>query len=470
MNARKIAAFAVGPIGSAALGLLIVPFTAWYFPAEDVGRIAMLQVAISFCLLLFSLGLDQAYVREFHESADKAALLKRCVWPGLSLLTLSLLTLLAWPSALSKLLFDLESATASAIVAACLVCAFIGRFVTLIVRMEERGLTFSFSQILPKLSLLACLALFIIGTSQRQLNQLLIANAVSLISVLVVIGWVTRKSWVSTNISKTPPKTIPLRQLLHFGSPLVLSGISFWGMISLDRIFLKELSTFESLANYSIAASFAGIAVIIQSIFSTIWAPMIYKKNSDEIDQFFIDRMIRIILSIVIIIFSISGLLSWIIEKILPPQYENVQYILVACLGYPLLYTLSEASGIGIGITRKSRSAMIAAVAALVVNGLANALLIPKFGAQGAASATAISFLILLILRTEMAKRAWINFNTTTLYLMSSTCTALSVATALYGKSLESPLRLCWIVILITGINQIRKEFPRFSKKRQPIS
>jgi len=39
LNARKIAAFAVGPIGSAALGLLIVPFTAWYFPAEDVGRI-----------------------------------------------------------------------------------------------------------------------------------------------------------------------------------------------------------------------------------------------------------------------------------------------------------------------------------------------------------------------------------------------------------------------------------------------
>jgi len=464
LNARKIAAFAVGPIGSAALGLLIVPFTAWYFPAEDVGRIAMLQVAISFCLLLFSLGLDQAYVREFHESADKAALLKRCVWPGLSLLTLSLLTLLAWPSALSKLLFDLESATASAIVAACLVCAFLGRFIALVVRMEERGLIFSFSQILPKLSVLACLTFFVIGSTQRQLTQLLIANAISLLSVVVVIGWMTRKSWMSATICDTPSRVIPLRQLLHFGSPLILSGVAFWGMISLDRIFLKELSTFESLASYSIAASFAGIAVIIQSIFSTIWAPMIYKKSSDGVDPILIEKMVSTILSVVVVIFATSGLLSWIIKTILPPQYIDVQFILVACLGYPLLYTLSEASGIGLGITRRSRETMIAAVAALVVNGIANFLLIPNFGAQGAASATAISFLALLILRTEMAKRAWINFNTTTLYLMSSTCTALSVATALYGKQLEAPLQICWIVMLAMGINQLRKKLPRFSK------
>ncbi|WP_372871868.1 oligosaccharide flippase family protein [Paenalcaligenes niemegkensis] len=67
MTPKKIAAFAIGPIGGALLSLITLPVITWFFTQEDVGRIAMFQVAISFSVLLFSLGLDQSYVREFHE-------------------------------------------------------------------------------------------------------------------------------------------------------------------------------------------------------------------------------------------------------------------------------------------------------------------------------------------------------------------------------------------------------------------
>jgi O-antigen/teichoic acid export membrane protein len=52
---------------------------------------AMLQVTLSFSILLFSLGLDQSYVREFHEAENKPALLKRTMLLGLLLLLLLLL-------------------------------------------------------------------------------------------------------------------------------------------------------------------------------------------------------------------------------------------------------------------------------------------------------------------------------------------------------------------------------------------
>ena len=86
MTPRKIATFAVGPIGGALLGLISLPIITWLFSQEDVGRIAMLQVTLSFSILLFSLGLDQSYVREFHEAENKPALLKRAMLPGLILL------------------------------------------------------------------------------------------------------------------------------------------------------------------------------------------------------------------------------------------------------------------------------------------------------------------------------------------------------------------------------------------------
>ena len=64
MTSRKIAAFAIGPIGAAVLGLISLPIITWLFSQEDVGRMAVLQVTLSFSILLFSLGLDQSYVRE----------------------------------------------------------------------------------------------------------------------------------------------------------------------------------------------------------------------------------------------------------------------------------------------------------------------------------------------------------------------------------------------------------------------
>ena len=75
MDRSKIIGFALGPIITAILGLASLPILAWYFSTEDIGRISMLQVVISFTVILFSLGLDQSYVREYHQVKNKAVLL-----------------------------------------------------------------------------------------------------------------------------------------------------------------------------------------------------------------------------------------------------------------------------------------------------------------------------------------------------------------------------------------------------------
>ncbi|HGF7196553.1 TPA: oligosaccharide flippase family protein, partial [Vibrio cholerae] len=90
MTPKKIASFAIGPIGGALLGFITLPIITWFFTQEDVGRLSMLTIAVSFSTLLFPLGLDQAYVREFHESGNKPKLFKTVVMPGLIFLTLVL--------------------------------------------------------------------------------------------------------------------------------------------------------------------------------------------------------------------------------------------------------------------------------------------------------------------------------------------------------------------------------------------
>lgn len=86
MTSRKIATFAIGPIGGALLGLITLSIITWLFSQQDVGCMAMLQVTLNFSVLLLSLGLDQSYVREFHNAENKPVLLKIAMLPGLLLL------------------------------------------------------------------------------------------------------------------------------------------------------------------------------------------------------------------------------------------------------------------------------------------------------------------------------------------------------------------------------------------------
>src|SRR5690606_9924790 len=125
---------------------------------------------------------------------------------------------------------------------------------------------------------------------------------------------------------------------------------------------------------------------------STVWAPTVYKWASKGEGLENIHKVSRYMLCLVVLLFCLAGLLSWIITLFLPSNYATVQWVLVACLGAPLLYTLSETTVVGIGITRRSGFAMLAAVVAFLINLVGNWFLIPRFGAAGAAVSTCISF------------------------------------------------------------------------------
>lgn len=142
MNIKTILAFAVGPIATAGLGLVAVPAIAWIFPPADVGRLNIVQIAVSFGVLLFNLGLDRAYVREYHEWTDRGALLKACFTPGFVLLLLAVLATLPFAQHIASWLFGLDHVGYYWMLVACVVVSFISRFLSLILRMQDRGIAF----------------------------------------------------------------------------------------------------------------------------------------------------------------------------------------------------------------------------------------------------------------------------------------------------------------------------------------
>lgn len=456
MTPRKIVAFALGPIGGAALGFITLPIITWIFSQEDIGRLAMLNVVISFSTLLFSLGLDQAYVREFHESKNRPALLKTTLLPGLILLLSSLVILLSFNGLISDKLFGLESDFLSFVVAAILLSTFISRFLSLVLRMNEQGVAYSMSQLLPKMLLILIIYGYVLFDAEKNLTNLLVANLFALLSVCIIYGWNTRKEWLLGLKQSLDLKY--LKYLLSFGTPLIFGGLAFWGLTATDKILLKELSSYEELGLYSVSVSFAAAATIFQSIFSTVWAPTVYKwaATGEGLEKIY--KVNRYVLLAVVVLFCLAGLFSWTVTLILPNSYDSVRWVLIPCLGFPLLYTLSETTVIGIGITRRSEFSMLAAIIAFLINLLGNFWLIPSLGAKGAAISTCVSFWIFFFLRTEFSVWVWKKIPRTQLYSYTVSLTVLAVLNSVYGREYVYEFLLAWLTLLVIALFFFRKE------------
>lgn len=407
MNKKTILGYAVGPIGSGLLGLLTLPIITWFYSVEDVGRISMLQVFTSFSILFFCLGLDQVYVREYHDTNNKPLLLKTVVFPSLALCLLILVSLfIIDPYFISYWLYDIKSIYLSLITITCFLVALLSRFLSLILRMQERAFAFSMSQLLPKILLL----LFIFSTIwfgySRDAYNLLTANTMSLFFAFIIYGWNTRKDWLPAINMKIDSQKF--RTYLMFSTPLLVGGFASWGLNTADKLFLRVMGSYSDLGIYSVAMSFAGVATIIAGIFNIIWAPMVYKwVSTGNIDFHKIDRVSEYVLAAIYFAVVCSGLFSWVIPYFLPQEYEKVQILITICLIGPLFYTLSETTAVGIAITRKTKFSMYASIIAMIVGVIGNYLLVPILGASGAAISLAISFWVFYILRTEFSKIVW---------------------------------------------------------------
>lgn len=407
MKLNKILAYALGPIGSGLLGLISLPIITWFYSVEDIGRISMLQVVASFSVLLFCLGLDQAYTREYHEVSDPPELLKLTLMPGLTLILLIYsLIFIIQPTLISQWLYEIPSIYLSILSIVCFILSVVSRFLSLVLRMQEKAFAFSMSQLLPKIIFL----LFVISTVwlgfKKDIYTLVTAHSLSIFSVFLIFLWNTRKEWTAS--FKYKFNWIRLRPLILFGLPLVIGGLASWGLEVMDRLFLRTLSTFSELGVYSVTMSIAAVATVFSGIFNTIWAPLVYKWiKTEDIDLIKIDEISEHLLAAIYFVIVLSGLFSWVLPYFLPEEYNSIQYLITPCLIAPFFYTLSETTAVGIAISRKTSYSMFASVGAMLFNAFGNYLLVPSMGALGAALSTAMAFWFFYILRTELSSKVW---------------------------------------------------------------
>ena len=120
-----------------------------------------------------------------------------------------------------------------------------------------------------------------------------------------------------------------------------------------------------------------------------------------------VSKGIALLMSMILI-----GILSFkeLIPIIISREYTQVIYIFPFLLLYPIFYTMSETTTLGISFSRKTGYNIIVSAISMLINLILNTLLIPIYGAVGAAIATGISYLVFFWTRTIISRKLWYKF------------------------------------------------------------
>lgn len=456
MTFRNIFGFAFAPLAAALIGAASVPLIAWMFLPSDIGRLNVFQVCLSFALLLSSLGLDRAYIRDYHESTDRERLLAMCFTPGVLLVILITALTVPFASRVAKWLYSMPDPGLYLVTVVAVWANYVSRFLSLILRMQERGWAYSTSQVLPKL-----LSLFLIGFAACMgleadfylLQGILLCTTVA---IAVLYAWNTRRQW-SCALGVRMDQGEMLR-LLRYGFPLMLSGLAYWGLTATSTLTLRYWSSLDELAVYSVVNSFAGAAVIFQAIFSTMWAPTLYKWVAQGVDMQKVDNVARHTLVIVCLIFVAAGLCSWLIDYLVPVHYRSVKYLLACAMVPSLLYTLSEVTTVGIGISRRTGWTVWITLSALIINLGFSVWLVPRHGAAGAVLSNAAAFSIFFTLRTEVSALLWRQFPRARMYALLSLMVALSSTVVVIRNNLPPYYYVLWLIPMTIVLIVARRE------------
>lgn len=405
---KKIGSFSVGPIVSAFLGFITVPLVTYFISTEEYGRCSMFTLAQSAAAMLIYLGLDQAFVREYHSFSDRIdRLMANVIRIPLCMVLLIDIVLLCMPSRISVILFDTpDEHLAVYLLALMLPCMVFENFGLLKIRMEERGLQYScFVILLKALTLVFTVLLFL--SYEKSFRSAIYAIAAAEIVTGLALLLVTMRH---VPLLTEPVDRALVGRILRFGLPLLPASMLGWALTSMDKVMLRAMCSYSELGLYSAAYKIVNVLGVVQSCFTLYWVPLAFRWYGEKKDNRYFSAANEIVACIMCAMCFGVLLCKDLVVLILGTNFARAVYIFPFIMLYPIMYTMSETTAVGISFARKTGYNILISSISAGTNIILNYLLIPDLGGVGAAIATGVSYIVFFWGRTLVSRKKWYRF------------------------------------------------------------
>lgn len=228
----------------------------------------------------------------------------------------------------------------------------------------------------------------------------------NIIAYLGTIGYICIKIDVKKYIITGKKEKELERSMKKYSTPMIFNSIAWWINSASDKYLVLWICGVAQNGVYSMSYKIPTILMVVQNIFAQAWqisAIKEYEKKGKE--EFF-----SIIYGIYNLIMVLGTAILIILTKILAgflygsEFFEAWKYV-PALLVSVIFGALSGFIGTIFSATKDSRAYAQTTVIGAISNIILNIILIPIFGVMGAAVSTAISYLIVWIVRVIKSRK-----------------------------------------------------------------
>ena len=387
---RNTAWYFGGTVISAILGLIASPILTRVLSTKVYAQYGIVTTFTTLAATFIYMGQDEAFMRYFNRRADSyKAFLWKCMKFPLMLCVVMLFVLLEPQHIALKWIFDTEISTIVALLLAVYIAVtVIQRFLMITARMEERAANYSISNIATKLMFIVAVFLILKMFGKVDFDGIIISLITGVIFALgvniIVILTVSHGS-------NPEGETISSKELLKFGLPFAFSNTALWAIPMLEKIVIRDLTSWDVLAVYTSASIFVTAINLIKTTVNSIWVPYVYKKYENEEHFKIIFHNIGILMCwlCVCILAGLIFFRRWVV-LIFDSAYYDCRLIAPALVCGAFFDLLTCIYSIGINIRKKTVYLIIFPVVQIIISIGFLYFCLPRLGLV----ATGISYLL----------------------------------------------------------------------------
>lgn len=273
---------------------------------------------------------------------------------------------------------------------------------SLYVKASNKVILFSADSVLYNIVLAGSNVFFLIYANLKLWGYffaIIIANSISII-FLIIFGRIYR------DIFSGHYDFSLLKRMLVYSSPLVVNSIS-WSITNLtDKVMLERCLSTSAVGIYSAASKIPTLLSLITNVFAQAWTiSLIQDYQTDKDSKFYknifmLNHFAIIAATLVILMFNNN-----VILLVLGNAFsESVRYVPVLLIGTVFLAYSNFCSPIYSAL-KLSKHIMYTSLCGAIVNVILNFVLIPLLGVMGACIATAVSYMVIAIIRLIESNR-----------------------------------------------------------------
>ncbi|WP_454052123.1 oligosaccharide flippase family protein [Clostridium sp. Marseille-Q7071] len=292
---KKFLSFSIGSWIAIIIGFFQSMIITRLIKTHDLGVFKMFEMYTSVAMACIICGTDSAFIRFFYDDGEnhRKNLLFKCLKTPFIVNLISILFLIIFGNAISSYLFE---GNKRIIILLGLHTTFLilNRFSTTIIRMKQKGKTFSALVVAQKISNLIFIIVYSIRYGSNFMTLAYAAFFSNLVMTLIAI-LVELEIWNPFTL-KNHQNGKAQKEILNYGVPLAFTTLISILFQTADIGTIEYFCKKSEVGIYGSALFVITIIDIVKSSFSTFWTPVAFEKYKNEPENVkFFENMNQII-------------------------------------------------------------------------------------------------------------------------------------------------------------------------------